>query len=797
MVEVTVRHPDGSEETIPATVSWSRRQIVGGMRRARITVPRSDAQAVTLNRKTDEVDLGSIDTLRLVDVETGGSTWTLVCYSFEWDANAVAPTAGGTVYSGSDADIISALVGEVPSWTLGNTTEQATGMSFILNHAHRHEAVRKVEDNIPGEIQFRDSGTVDLVDRLGTDRSGSVEISSAAGTIEDAIQITERGRELDGTHIRVLGAHEGEAQYFANLVPQADPNTYENEVRYSSPRWSDASDTDWDRWENKDVADQATIEEEAAALADEIAEPLVEAEATVSGVDLNIGDAVQVVKPDADLNREMRIKRLKRVVTGAKDVYECLFSTRSVARNDDNQDLRDIQRFNTAFQGDSMVFNTSGGEQVVGPDRDYRTGVFYPEDVAFEHRVNLRIEPHEWVAPFSGTTAMRQDTDTYDTAGMWPVNDRRTESEAGTVSNEGVWVQLDQLIGPYRVADAGHLTVVLQFEITNGKAPNDVRFRLRDDDTDETFSPQRLDIKADDFTSVVWSIPSGTEFNDLVYDVRFETANNAPYDYRYNSTLTSYENHRHEPNPGTFRPSTPTAASDVDVYVNGVQQNSDPLFPRSILAYDQGVGDADWSSAAVQNSQNVIIDRQSSLLRAETDTAAGDPRAEAVWYWETFPQEGFPPLESIVTIDSGDNTTLEPDSSDATSGIAITVNTDPTVTLANTPSEQVILTQTETMLGGEGEILMPTSNPLLPDLSDEDRYLKFHVFGADGDDCILRIRYVDTIYNYGYNDPYSFPIDLRGEMIGDRHNKIRVTSATVGQLLVNFDADVYRQIGKN
>jgi hypothetical protein len=374
------------------------------MRRARITVERSAAEAVTLEPKSDLIDLGSIDTLRLVDVETGGSTWTLVCYSLEWDANRVEPTAGGNLRTGSDADLISNLVSEVPTWSAGTINSFTGSLNFVFNHAHRHEALRRIERNVPGEIQFESDGTVNYTSRLGTDKSGSVTLSATNQNIEDEINIVERGRELDGTHVRVLGAHEGEAQIFANLVPADDSATYENRVNYTTSRWSDGDTRDWDRWENKDVSDQATIEEEAAALGDEITEQLVEAKATVSGVDLSVGDTVQVVKADADLNRAMRVHRIKTVADGAKQVDEVLLSTRTVMRNDDSADLRDIQRFNTAFQGSAVWGTPSGGIQAVDSGLNYQLSFFYP-DVEYEHLAELQVKSLPYRAFSSGAAA--------------------------------------------------------------------------------------------------------------------------------------------------------------------------------------------------------------------------------------------------------------------------------------------------------------------------------------------------------------------------------------------------------
>jgi hypothetical protein len=400
-----------NEEIIPTTIGWERTREIGKMRRVLIDVERSQAQSVTLEKKETLVELEGVDTLRLVDVETGGPTWTLVCYSLEWNANVEVPTPGGELREGDDQTLITNLASNTQFWNVGTIGNFTSGLSFVFSHAQPHEMLRRIERNVPGEIRFRDRGTVDYVDRLGADKSGSVELSASAGTIEKGITITERGRQLDGTHIRVLGAHEGEAQYFVNLVPQSDPATYENEVRYSTPRWGDSGDTDWDRWENKDVADQSTLESEAEALADEISESLVEATTYTSNVDLDLGDTVQVVKPDADLDRSMRVHRITTRAGGRSDagssaatVDELLLSTRTTARNDSGKDLRSIRQFNTGFQGTSVVIQGGGSRQPVNSSNNAVVPFDYPE-IAFENEAVLQVRGLPYRAYSSGAAS--------------------------------------------------------------------------------------------------------------------------------------------------------------------------------------------------------------------------------------------------------------------------------------------------------------------------------------------------------------------------------------------------------
>lgn len=404
MASVVIYHPDGSTETIPGTVGWSDRREIGHTRKLNIIVDRDQAQSVSLTRKEDEVELSGQYRGVLTDIKTGGAAWTLVVRSPEWYANTQVPTLGGDRRQGDDQTLITDLINEVPDWSVGSIANLTGQMTFVFNHAFPHEGLRQIEKNVPGELEWEGDGTVNYVDDLGTDKTGSITLSAANGNLENGINIKERGRKFEATHLRVIGAHEGEAQKFAQLVPSADPNSYENDIRYTQPRWSDSDDTEWGRWENKDVMSQDTIEEEAAALADEITEEYVEATATVDGEDLALGDWVHVEKPDADLNRDMRIHRIKtrtKPDTTAAVVDEVLLSTRTVARDSVSDQGRDIQRFNTAFQGSSVIVQGGGGRQPVDGVVDAQESFRYPP-IEYEHEALLEVAGLPYRAYSSG-----------------------------------------------------------------------------------------------------------------------------------------------------------------------------------------------------------------------------------------------------------------------------------------------------------------------------------------------------------------------------------------------------------
>lgn len=617
MAEVIVRPGQPDEYTIPFTHGWERRQIVGRMRRLRIEVDRDEAKSANLNRKNDKVELSGVDTVRLTDVQTGTETWTLIGYSAEWDANRAGFTPGGDLREGDDQTLITNLVGEVSTWSAGTINSFTGPLSFVFSHAHRHEALRRIEKNTPGEIKFRDFGTVDYVDRLGSDKSGSVTLSDSNANIEEEINITERGRELDGTHIRVLGAHEGEAQLFVNLVPDGDSGNYENEVTYSSLRWSDSSDTDWDRWSNQDITDQATLEEEAGALAEELKETLVKAEATVAtSVGLEVGDTVRVVKDDADLDRDMRVHKkwrragtLSEVGGGATVVDKVMLSTRTTLQTEDDRDLEEIRKFNTGFQGSSVAVNGGPVIGAVDSANPLTFGFRYP-DLEFENTATLRVRGESYRIDSKGSAA---GGGFFETSSSGGTNDDTTASGGSETifetsdpnSEHGRLVSADSALTTindtggnwdfFSNADFTGDWEFLVFHILATSPDGVIEVRVSDDGTAPYYPrengvvingtsgtgesssgatiivPERdpsLELEYRTNTAVSGNLNAigmsiGDHFHDVTVDIPSHTHQ---FDWLHDHTL-DVDDHTHPPDPGIF--TTNDTPSNVGVDING------------------------------------------------------------------------------------------------------------------------------------------------------------------------------------------------------------------------------------
>jgi len=600
MPSLTITHAGGSQDTISETLGWKRRQTIGETRKVVIRVDRANAQAANLERKTDLVELGSVDTVRLVDIKTGAAYWDLICYSLETDSDRIAPIPGGTLYEGNDQTLITDLVNDVPTWTVGTIANLTGPLSFVFNHASNSEALRRIEKNVPGELQWSNQGTVDYVDDLGSDVSATVTLSPSAGTLEGEIHITERGRQLDGTHVRVLGAHEGEAQLYANLVPSTDGASYANRVNYTTSRWSTGDTRDWDVFVNKDLTDQATLEEEAAALGAEIDASLVEATTTVVHGTVNLGDWVRVEKPDANLARDMRVHRLTEragefndTASGAAVVDEVLLSTRTVMRQQGDEDLQDLNRFRTGYQGASVWGTPSGGYQAVTSTENYRLTFFYP-DIVFENTAELYVESqpyrtfHAGAASGGGSSeTTNSGGSTTETSGNNSQFDNNVIQDTGgtliSTSNWTTWHTADSVTPTSATA-----FVVAYIAVENAGTGRVVpTVRLENTTTGETYPDSggtTMGLEADSIEGELFLIAEDTNGETLELQLKGGSGSSEDYgvstsfygagEHTHNVSIPSHfhgftiPNHTHPVNPGVSTFPT-TTASGVDVLVNG------------------------------------------------------------------------------------------------------------------------------------------------------------------------------------------------------------------------------------
>lgn len=592
MPSVTIDHGGGSTETIDNTVApgykWER--TVGEMFKLTIWVDRDDAQAVTLNRKSDEISLsGVVDNYPLVDINTGGPTWELICYSPEWYGKTVEPTAGGVKTTDTDDTQVTNFIGDVSEWSAGTVNQVASGsITLISSHAQPHERIRKLEQKTGGELRFNDDGTVDYTDRLGSDKSGSITLSPGNANLDGELTVENRGRTIDATHVKVLGAHEGEAQFFANLVPSSDGRSYDNKVTYSTSRWSDSSDDDWTTWANSEAASQSAVDAIANALADEITDQHIEASATVVGEDIILGDTVHVDKSKADIDRDMRIKRIVTKPpedTPVGSVDRVLLSTRNLARDTSQQRERSVSRMPTVFEGNAVWGTIGGGYQAVTSSRNYVVGAIDYPTVDFEHEVTLWVKSVPYITYSSGasTTTVTETSDVVPNDGFGSLlfTSGGTETVASGTTEVVNSQSISKTLWPY----------IAQLSIgqVSGKTEDITNWEVNIRESTGNYLYEGIDASfvAADNTPMNFANGNTTIFDDLNGDtvdlrVNVETSSGSNTDIKWfwqmygpsphDHSLSFSHSHAPEAGVDEFSNTTP---SNVDVLVNGNTEATD------------------------------------------------------------------------------------------------------------------------------------------------------------------------------------------------------------------------------
>jgi len=398
VASIRVEHPDGTEDILEHRADEVIRKF-GKTGMARLFTLRRETTDVTLQEDIDEVYLVGDDGTNafggvLKDIERGGSEVELVVDSFERLAREAQPTPGGQRRDGvADDTLVQEAIDAVPQLTAGTIQQLEANLTFVFSHSSQAKKIRTVEEATPGEVQYNADKTVDYVDRLGQDKSDTITISPEAQNLDGDISVKQKGGGKKCTHLRMLGVGEGRHQVEVNVVPDTDTQSYQNKVTYTGHDWEPGDRRIWDSLSNKEVTKPSTLETEGLTQIAEINDEFVEVEATLKGVDVELGDTVHVSKPKENIDRALRIVEWTRIDDHEGLRYECVLSSRQKTRSSPGEKGRkDVERYNRAFEGSPVTLNTSGGRQPVDGEHDYEMDIYYPAEVEYEHRVKLQVK---------------------------------------------------------------------------------------------------------------------------------------------------------------------------------------------------------------------------------------------------------------------------------------------------------------------------------------------------------------------------------------------------------------------
>lgn len=614
MSSIRVEHPDGSKDTLSLTQGKVSREF-GKQDQAKLKADREEVNGISLTEREDEVylvhDGSDVFGGLLKDIVRKGSKTELVVQSFEQYAKDSKPTPAGQNYDNvNDSKVVNDAIGSVSELSAGTVNNVKSGISFVFSHATQAKKIRKVEEVTGGEVRYNADKTVDYIDKLGSDKSSTVLSPDSQRVIGNTIEVARPSGEERVTHLRVIGAGEGEHQ-LKSEVTASNYSAGDREI--------------WRVYSNKGIQDQDALDSLANTLINELNTEHIEVDCGIKGADVALGDEFTVDYPEEGLNsKKLRVVELTTIIDKAGKRYSAVLSSRQKSREmPSEKDRQDVQRFNMAVQGVAVPINAGGGRQPVDGTHNYKMQLYYPAEVVYEHRLNVRVVGLPYRAYSSG--AASQGSHTHDVTidsntgshthfTIDEVNEQQGNSATGTGSFQEldlfapsasghfgvmayVWISLteDSSVDTFYVrinrksgSDYHPSSTGMQFTQQTGSGTNTGHGNAL-----AIFTPgaggysRRLEVKNGDGMNfnwgVIWSVTSAHQ-----------------HSYDAVETSSSGGSHTHSPDPGItdFSSDFP---SNCDVLVNGTSQGAS--FGDGTSTF---TGEVDVSGALNEGQMNTI-----------------------------------------------------------------------------------------------------------------------------------------------------------------------------------------------
>lgn len=400
-ITADITHADGSVDQISA-LSIEEEYAFEKMDIASLYVDRPQVNGITLHEDRDEVEVYVDGSLTfggvLRDVLRGGASVELVLDSYERLGADGERSEGGLRYEAVDDTLVySDAIADVEDVTAGTVENVGGNLTFVFSYASPAKRIRTVAEAVNAEVMWNPDKTIDIVSSLGSDKSATT-LSPSQQNISGEFNPERGGGDKHTTHLIMLGAGEGVNQVQATLVPDNDPRDYEGEdrfdnvVRYTPDAWVDGDRTAWDSRVNKDIADPGTLADHGKVLIEELNREYLDVELTVEDQTVELGDEFTISHPRENVDQVLRATDVTRLVDKEGVRYETTFSNRRLSRQTETDKIvKDSDRFNLAFEGTNVTMTTGGGRQPIHADTPYEFWVYYPDEIQYEHRVNLRF----------------------------------------------------------------------------------------------------------------------------------------------------------------------------------------------------------------------------------------------------------------------------------------------------------------------------------------------------------------------------------------------------------------------
>ena len=381
---------------------------------------------------------------RLADFERDGVVVSVLIDSPKRDAIDAEPSGGNDVYEPQpdSALVEDQLLARAPTVDAGTVETVDGSIAFSESHASPGKSLTKLARDADAELRYRttESGfELDYLPRLGADRTAET-LSPASATVLGEPRIREQITE-DVTHVRVLGAGEGTAQTEAEAVaagfdPADDRPVYRQRV-------------------DKDIADVGRAQSLAETLVEEYdgAPEYLEVEFEVPRrIEPSLGDEFGVALPAHDVDTELRVTTVERIVDADGDRYRVVLSNR--------RHTADLAGDERALELDSLSEGNAGqyyaladgeGWDALDSGEPYEFSFYRPPETIGELRATLRLESR----PYRLRAAQDGHTHDVDIGGT-------TADNADFATIEQIEKQSDFI----NITDGGE-TVTLTFDITD------------------------------------------------------------------------------------------------------------------------------------------------------------------------------------------------------------------------------------------------------------------------------------------------------------------------------------------
>jgi len=327
---------------------------------------------------------------RLRDFEFRGQLVSVLLDGPKRDALDAEPSGGNDVYDpqSDDGILTNEILPRMGTVSAGTISQQTASIPFSESQASPGKSVTKLAEATGAEVLYKPTGTpweLDYVGRLGSDRTGET-LSPGDGLFGDP-RVQEQTRE-NVTHVKVLGAQSGTAQVSSTAVASGYNSTTDRAVYRNHA--------------DKDIQQQGRADDLAQRFVDEYdGDPeFVEAEVLVEpSINPSLGDEFRVQIPKRNIDTDLRITNLRRILDMAGERIRCVFSNRKLTRDvHGDRQQRSIDEFREGNAGQYFFNSERVALTPIESSESLQFDISYPTDVVGDFGASLTIKSQPYRA---------------------------------------------------------------------------------------------------------------------------------------------------------------------------------------------------------------------------------------------------------------------------------------------------------------------------------------------------------------------------------------------------------------